>query len=242
MKYAPHFSPVTASWIKVIAMVTMLIDHTAAIVLLPILQDSQAFPFSAATIENLGWIYYWMRMIGRIAFPLYAFQIVEGCLKTSNQKAYLQRLLLFSLVAEIPFDLAFHHSIFSLSGQNVMFTLLFGALAIFVYQYHFKSSYGWLNYVLPLVLIGLAEFMQTDYGGKGVAFIIILYNLYRLLPRWLPVIAGTLFYLIYNQWTAWLAFLFMALYNGQRGLLRGRWVYFFYPLHLVILVGIKALI
>ena len=72
----------------------------------------------------------WMTWLGRLAFPIFAFQIAEGFFHTSNFRNYAVRLLIFGLVSEIPFDLVYGSTILYPYHQNVMFTLLFGLLAI----------------------------------------------------------------------------------------------------------------
>lgn len=81
----------SGSTLKIIAMLSMLIDHIAAV-----LVDSRAYPE----------LYGAMREIGRLAFPVFCFLIVEGYFNTKNVKKYVGRLLIFGVISEIPFDLA----------------------------------------------------------------------------------------------------------------------------------------
>ena len=89
------------------AMATMLVDHMGYVL----------FP----------WIL-WLRCVGRIAFPIFAFQIAEGCIRTHDRRRYALRLLLFAVLTEVPFDLAFNGQVLYLGYQNVLWTLLAGAL------------------------------------------------------------------------------------------------------------------
>ena len=72
----------------------------------------------------------WMTWVGRLAFPIFAFQIAEGFLHTSNFRKYAVRLLIFGLVSEVPFDLVYGSTMLYPFHQNVMFTLLLGLLAV----------------------------------------------------------------------------------------------------------------
>lgn len=93
----------SAMTLKYIAMATMLVDHMGYVL----------FP----------WIL-WLRCVGRIAFPIFAFQIAEGCIRTHDRRRYALRLLLFAVLTEVPFDLAFNGQVLYLGYQNVLWTLL----------------------------------------------------------------------------------------------------------------------
>lgn len=110
--------------LKLIAMVTMLIDHIGAAILLPA-------HFTGINISNT-WVdvYDLSRKIGRTAFPIFVFLLVEGFFHTHSRKKYFGRLLLFALLSEIPFDLAFYGVLFYKSSQNVFLTLAIGFLMI----------------------------------------------------------------------------------------------------------------
>lgn len=95
------------SVLKWIAVLTMVIDHVGAIL----------FPDQI-----------WMRVIGRVAFPIYAYCLAEGFRYTSDYRRYLGRLALFAILSEIPFDLAFYGVPFSFAHQNVFFTLTLGLI------------------------------------------------------------------------------------------------------------------
>ena len=91
--------------LKWIAVITMIIDHTGA-VLFP---DDMVF-----------------RYIGRIAFPIFCFLLVEGFFHTRDVRKYMLRLGLFALISEIPYDLAFRDTVLEFEHQNVFFALLLG--------------------------------------------------------------------------------------------------------------------
>ncbi|SHO50958.1 TraX family protein [Anaerocolumna xylanovorans] len=130
---------IPGSTLKLIAIFTMLIDHTAAVILEQILVSRGFFvAYSNASFDSTNiqiyQIYEWMRNIGRIAFPIFCFLLVEGFRYTSNKRKYAIRLGLFALVSEIPFDLAFYERLFYSYHQNVFFTLLIGFLVIWGFQ------------------------------------------------------------------------------------------------------------
>lgn len=113
--------PLSGTTLKWIAVISMLIDHTAEVLI----------NHNAALTDPIwAQIYVLMRGIGRIAFPIYAFLLVEGFLHTKDVKKYLARMLTFAVVSEIPFDLAVFHTPFYWGYQNVFFTLFLGLLAL----------------------------------------------------------------------------------------------------------------
>ena len=107
----------SGSTLKLIAIVTMFIDHLGVV----------AFE---TQISNYMVPYYIMRLIGRLAFPIFCFLLVEGFFHTRDVKKYALRLLVFAFISEIPFDLAFNRQMFYWRHQNVFFTLFIGLLVI----------------------------------------------------------------------------------------------------------------
>lgn len=208
----------TANKLKLIAITTMLIDHIAAMFLWG---DSS---------------YFILRMIGRIAFPIFAFLIAEGYVRTRDVKKYAIRLLIFAFISEIPFNLAFGNKIFYLGHQNVFFTLFLGLLAIISYNYF---NYEYREPILgffSVVAIGyLAALLNTDYGLFGVAMIFIFY-VYRNNFRAIAIVIAIInIYMWGLQPFAIMALPLIYLYNNQKGKQLKYLFYVFYPAHLFIL-------
>ena len=108
---------ISGSTLKIIAVVTMLIDHIGGIILARYIMASGYMDVAASGDINVinAWLtenstlftgYTIMRYIGRIAFPIYCFLLVEGFQRTGNVKKYAMRLGAFALISEVPFDLA----------------------------------------------------------------------------------------------------------------------------------------
>ena len=226
------FQILSGSSLKIIAIITMLIDHIGAALIEQLLirgffTDVKSYGFYFDLDMKL-------RMIGRIAFPIFCFLLVEGFLHTKNKKNYSLRLFLFALFSEIPFDLAFRNQLFAWDYQNVFFTLLVGFLVMWAWErYH-----GKLYLQIPLLIFGgyaASYVLHSDYGYKGIALIFILYLFHK--NRFLFSLVGALSLL----WEAPAIFAFIPinLYNGKRGLSMKYFFYFFYPLHLLCLYGIR---
>lgn len=133
-------------WLKIIACVTMLMDHMGA-VLLP--------------------QYVWLRIVGRIAFPIYCFLLAEGVYLTKNPRQYGYRLLVGAVLAEIPFDVALYGAL-TLKSQSIMLTLLTGFLMALCMK-HTRRVEVKLLLIIPFAMA--AELLRTDYGGMGVVLI-----------------------------------------------------------------------
>lgn len=234
----PILSGAALKWIAVIA---MLIDHIGAVVL----EKGAIYAYnhqlaSALDFDRTHFLLradVWFRNVGRIAFPIFCFLLVEGFFHTSNRKNYAMRLFLFALISEIPFDLAFRYQILEFTYQNVFFTLLIALLTIWAMEVLRQKSP--VLALLPACVGLLAgNLMQTDYSWKGVLLILVLY-LFYLYPAE-KTIAGCLC-LLWEP-AACLAFVFLNLYNGKRGRSIKAFFYWFYPLHLLVLVMIRNIL
>jgi len=219
----------TGSTLKIIAMIAMLIDHIGAAVFVRVIRSTGDMSFYES--------YTILRKIGRIAFPIFCFLLVEGFIHTSDKKKYAVRLGIFALLSEVPFDLAFQSKLIGLEYQNVFFTLLLGLLAMIGCQY-IEEKYPIRNLqvicmelLTMAVCMGMAEFLKTDYGAIGIGCMMLLYAL-RSRPLY-PLLAGWILYL--DNWTAIFGFLLTLFYNGKRGISLKYVFYLFYPVHLLIL-------
>lgn len=224
------YQRLSGSTLKIIAMVSMLIDHAAVTLLFAYVAYT---PMEAAEWEICNTIYTLMRNIGRTAFPIFCFLLCEGFFYTRSRTKQAARLLVFAALSEIPFDLA---SLGTLSWglQNVFFTLLIGYLVIWGMEEskaRLKSLHMTACIFIWIAGAVLAELLHTDYGWKGIVLIGILY-----LFRFNRVAAGVVGYLS-MLWEPWCfpAFLLIQGYNGKRGLPLKYVFYLFYPLHLLLL-------
>ncbi len=215
------FGKLTGSALKIIALLTMLTDHIAAFLI-----DINRYPA----------VYYTMRYIGRISFPIFCFLIVEGYFHTKDIKKYMFRLAVFGIMSEVPFDLAVGSFDGDYMGhQNVFFTLLLGLMVVWLID---NNKNNMIMHCLA-IWIGCvaAVLLKTDYSCFGVIQIIMFYyfrnvRLYR--------IAGIILINMFMGQPAGAASLFFTEnYNGRRGINLKYLMYAFYPAHLLI-IGIVA--
>lgn len=218
---------VTARTLKWIAILSMMTDHFACI----FLQEETR-------------LYEFLRLLGRIAFPIYAFLLTEGFLHTTNVKKYLKRLFLFALLSEIPFDLAFYGIPFYPERQNVFFTLGIGLLGMFLLKKTHKpqEKEDFMNTFLKFFLISgscciAAYFLHSDYGAIGVLSILTLYLFRTRLqlknkPAYLME-CGILCMISLSEAFAMIMTPILETYDGSQGRKGNRWFFYvFYPAHL----------
>ena len=206
----------SGSSLKVIAIVSMTIDHLALYML------GGDDPASAPVIYHL------MRMVGRLAFPIFAFLLVEGYIHTRDFRRYMMNLLVAAVISDIPWMLLGGYD-----SHNVMFTLLLGLMAVsFIDRF-------WRNRLVTLTVISLigvlAEWLQTDYSWRGIFLICVLF-MFRDKPL-LAFMFGLPFLMVYGLAGSAAGLMMPMLYSGQRGFATGRvskyFFYAFYPLHLM---------
>lgn len=234
----------SGSTLKWIAIITMLTDHIGASVLtkqlLYMYSNPEAFGgVTAEFVEQYNNLYDIMcvtRSIGRIAFPIFCFLLVEGFLRTKNLRQYMLRMSFFALLSEVPFDLVFAGELVYWEYQNVMITLLIGMFTMYVcriMEEKIQNKAGRLVAWGVCVAAGavVAELLHTDYGAKGIIPIMILYFLRNYKPY--QMVGGALSFVW--EIPAPLAFLFIGFYNGKRGMKMKYFFYLFYPVHLFVL-------
>lgn len=237
---------IPGSTLKMIAIITMLIDHIGAVLIERGIASTEYW--------DMPWYYFdlSLRFIGRIAFPIFCFLLVEGFQKTHNRFRYALRLGLFCLIAEIPFDLAFSGAVFDWRHQNVFFTLAIGFCVLWGMSTVKEKKASWPKWAkilaqIIILLVGmlLAELLRTDYAYFGVLYVALLYFFYNSnQAEWLR---NTVMIILASVWnllevpTA-LSYIPIHFYNGERGWKLKYVFYLFYPVHLLILALLAYLL
>lgn len=244
---------ISAFQLKLLALITMALDHIGAVILehSPYLTDFTLF--ASPGNSTVGKIDVLCRGIGRLAFPLFCFLLVEGFHYTKNRMKYAIRLLIFALVSEIPFDMAFNGKYLEWGYNNVGFTLLLGFLSIWILDMVEEKArrkygddrriYAWFACAIVLVLLMdyvlEKNLVRSDYGVAGVLAILILYLMpgqkmfgYLFCVLWLGLTCGML------EFVALINLIPLYFYHGRQGRKMKYLFYIFYPAHLLILAGI----
>ena len=222
----------SSNQLKIIAMITMTVDHVG-------LQLFPQYPI--------------FRIIGRLAMPIYAYMIAEGCRYTHDPRKYLLRLLGLGLVCQVVYFVAMG-SLY----QCILITFSLSVLVVFSVDWAQKRG------ALPTVLVAIASVcvvrflcdilpallpgtdFAIDYGTFGVFLPVLVWLGKGKKQKLLLFTAGlTLLSLDCGsiQWLCLATIPLLALYNGQRGKANiGKLFYFYYPLHLVIIQGISLIL
>lgn len=244
--------------LKLIACITMLIDHIGSAVVYPMYQYTQIMGGvdgleRMRMLENL---YLVMKIIGRLAFPIFCFLLVEGIFRTRNRKKYAIRLAVGALISELPFNLVVSGSPVWRYGQSVMLTLLLGFAMILIMER--ISSFPWKSVVVVPFAVA-AELLNVDYGWHGIALIALFYISGHMYNRNLIRCFGMLVLFHYMssrsltlggftipmQALGALSILFIAAYDGRK-LTHSKAVqwafYLFYPVHMVAVYALRLLL
>lgn len=203
-------------FIQCVAALTMLIDHIGAVF----------FP------TVIGF-----RAIGRLSFPLFAFGIAQGVTYTSDFRKYFVRILIAAVVSQ-----PVYLQVFEVSSLNPLFMLAWGATALYFWRKEKKAFAG-------ILLFGSA-FVDMSYGWYGVWMIFFFgfYGIKDSLCFYGQVIINVLYGLTKGAWLQILSLFAFSFLDGKWRIqalskkLPRYFFYAFYPLHLLVLWGIKMAI
>ncbi len=213
----------TSAVLKYIAVIAMLIDHVGAF----ILEDMYGINST---------IYILSRSIGRIAFPIFAFLLVESFKKTKNRKKYFINLLIFALLSEIPFDLANKGSLMDFNQQNIFFTLLTNlTMLCFIEGIKIdKTDLKAISEILIVLLFSLVSMLfKFDYSFFAP---LVVYSYYKFYGNKKMRFLASEFSLYFEAFSlVHFSNILIYFYNGKRGRQNKYFFYFFYPLHLLII-------
>ncbi len=212
--------------LKIFAVITMVIDHIRYVI--PVLDNSITM------------------IIGRISFPLFAFILTEGIIHTKSKKEYLKRLVVFAVLSQIPY-MMFRYILGNYLLLNIIFTLAIGLMLIMLIDYYEDKR---LKVIVVIFGFLFVEIVPIDYGMYGIALILVMYYLKKTKIKYgfeIGYILVNLLYYIKNYiymkdlktiltyFIGSMCFLiFYKLYNGKLGK-KVRFIYWFYPVHLVVI-------
>lgn len=233
----------SANVLKIIACIIMLIDHLDYGLLHTYLKQNN-FTLEPNTFSQLNSIYKGLDGLGRLAFPIFCFFLVEGFTHTGNKVKYAVRLFIFALVSEVPFDLGLFRTVWYPDHQNVILSLFIAFICLMVIEY-INNLMGITDRLRILLIIfaiagfgELASLLNTDYSWKCVAVVSIMYLLRQ--NKTLKLLAGAAFF----SWEKFapISFLLLYFYNPNVKPKFKYFFYLFYPTHLILIYLIGSLL
>lgn len=254
-----------AHMLKIIALVSMVIDHIGC-VLNALYRYNAAGAYYADTVSDAYWPW---RLVGRLAFPIFAFLIAEGCAHTRDLKKYILRLGLFALISQIPYQIFINlqyapEALLRFTNSNVLVTLCLGAAAVYCYRKSWEDAKYRLAYVLGILAAFAAVILRRgEYDIGGLAIILLVYALRpktandpdaRIHGSYIGqalacTLAAFLYYSLFLHAGVFelaavaLSGIPLLLYTGKPGSRRGKWgFYAFYPAHLLALSLVMLLV
>lgn len=224
----------SGSTIKLIALITMIIDHIGSVILRKV--PKALVPIFSVMSHRVS-VYVIFRLIGRIAFPLYCFLLVEGFTHTRSKKKYGINLLVFALISEIPWNLKSNGTLLY-ESQNVFFTLLIGFLGMCFYEKY--SEHKIEQFAALFALLVFSALFKADYGYRGYCLIMLMYILRD--KKVLQALLGSC--MVSLPFAVIFAFVPINMYSGERGFIKGNVMkyafYAAYPIHIIILYIIRV--
>lgn len=213
--------------LKWLAMLTMIVDHTGAVL----------FPQ-----------YIILRIIGRMAFPIYCFLLVQGYFHTRSLWKYGIRLFVFALISEPCFDMAFFGKWYEPAHQNIFWTLLLGLVLMELCSRNQEKEWN-LTPVLLVLSVLAAWFLNTDYNWTGVVLIYCFYQAHKMegkKEKLMQLASQSFFHFICwggIQRYGILSIFVLWLYNQKPGSRKGKLLYYsIYPIHLLLLCWLRRTI
>ena len=233
LNFSPKKIGLTNNQLKIIAMLSMLIDH-----------------IGVAMFPNVMIL----RIIGRLAFPIFAYMIAEGCFYTKNKARYFFMIFGLGMICQLVFFF-FMGSLY----QGILMTFSLSIICIYAIDYYLKKrdwkslslmiftvfAVAFLSINLPMILADKTDF-EFDYSALGILLPIVIYysknKLIKMLFTALILILLSEIYFTYQLYSL-LAIPLLLLYNGERGKYKLKYLfYIFYPLHLVLVYFISFFI
>lgn len=225
MERIKNMKGINGAQLKYIAFASMFIDHFNKAIITPFLTGTGPMVIITTIFDILG----------RIAFPIFAFMIVEGFFKTKSQWKYLRNLLIFAVISEIPYDMFQSAEFVNTWSQNILWGLALGLFTIMVIDRlkdYIKKRPLWI--FVSLLIVALSSLGSMLISSDYEYYAIIIIYLYYLFYDKRLVASGLGYLVIIKEIYAILGFATVLLYNGEKGKQNKIFNYLFYPVHLLI--------
>ncbi|MEQ0487737.1 TraX family protein [Anaerococcus murdochii] len=225
MERIKNMKGINGAQLKYIAFASMFIDHFNKAIITPFLTGTGPMVIITTIFDILG----------RIAFPIFAFMVVEGFFKTKSQWKYLRNLLIFAVISEIPYDMFQSAEFVNTWSQNILWGLALGLFTIMVIDKlkdYIKKRPLWI--FVSLLIVALSSLGSMLISSDYEYYAIIIIYLYYLFYDKKLLASGLSYLVIIKEIYAILGFATVLFYNGEKGKQNKIFNYLFYPVHLLI--------
>lgn len=225
MEKIKNIKGINGAQLKYIAFASMFIDHFNKAIITPFLTGTGPMVIITTIFDILG----------RIAFPIFAFMVVEGFFKTKSRWSYLRNLLIFAVISEIPYDMFQSAEFVNNWSQNILWGLALGLFTIMVIdklKAYIKKRPLWV--FVSLLIVALSSLGSMLISSDYEYYAIIIIYLYYIFYDKRIVASGLGYLVIIKEIYAILGFTTVLLYNGEKGKQNKIFNYLFYPVHLLI--------
>ena len=235
--------------LKLIALLSMLLDHIGAVIVYPLYLSAcvvDGIQMMGASIpdeaQRLYYLYMALRIVGRLAFAIFAFFIVEGFTHTHDRKKYFFRLAAFAVLSEIPFDLANTGTPFAPNYQNVLWTFAIAVVMLSLLERFALTQKNQVTKAILCVVIVIAAALCALFSDGGIGGILLIVFMYLFRNNralyWIGCLAAIGCIARQFMWVEWFAvigLLLLQLYDGKKDTRLKYLFYIFYPTHLLAL-------
>ena len=225
MERIKNMKGINGAQLKYIAFASMFIDHFNKAIITPFLTGTGPMVIITTIFDILG----------RIAFPIFAFMVVEGFFKTKSRWKYLRNLLIFAVISEIPYDMFQSAEFVNTWSQNILWGLALGLFTIMVIDKlkdYIKKRPLWI--FVSLLIVALSSLGSMLISSDYEYYAIIIIYLYYLFYDKKLLASGLSYLVIIKEIYAILGFATVLFYNGEKGKQNKIFNYLFYPVHLLI--------
>ena len=240
----------SAFTLKLIAIISMVIDHYS-VILYPMAYGGKISAMPPEAMVK----YMHLRIIGRIAFPIFAYLIAEGFVKTGNIKKYIYRMLIFALISTPAYNIAFGQTfiytekfVISFIFGNVMWTFFFALIMLcIIKKIEEKVENVFFKSLLVVCTAGLfyllGDIIKCDWHGFGIALVAVFYIFRKSKIMQMFFATAAIFMTFFKPFSvnlyAFLGLIPIIFYNGKRGKDLRYLFYAFYPAHLFVFALIR---
>ena len=188
-----------------------------------------------------------MQALETCAVPIFAFLLSEGFTHTGNFQSYFLRIFALACASEIPYNLAIHGTLLEFSSRNPVFGLVLALIVLYFFNRYSEKSFknSLIQALVALAAIGWGSMLHVSYGSCTIILAVVLWLMRnKPLLRGMVGAAAAMICSIYSLFfmASPMSFLAIHFYNGERGAQNKVINYLAYPVILLAVFFIRAIL